>query len=63
MTMNGVDRGILAELWHSEFTKKRQTQKDADSARSAVLAYFPSQISQQRFIQSIWFRGRCGLVL
>ena len=32
------------------FTKK--CQKDADSPRSAILLYFPDQISQQRFNQS-----------
>ena len=41
----------------------KRCQKDADSALSAVLAYFPGQISQPRFIQSILFQGRFGRVL
>ena len=36
----------------------KRCQKDADLALSAVLAYFPGQISQPRFIQSILFQGR-----
>ena len=41
----------------------KRCQKDADSAMSSVLTYFPGQISQPRFIQSILFQGRFGRVL
>ena len=59
--MKQVDRGNPAEVWHIEFRKR--CQKDADSVLSAVLAYFPGQISQPRFIQSILFQSRFGRVL
>ena len=49
---------ILAELWHFEFHKKCKR-----CWQPAVLAYFPGQISQQRFIQPIWLQGNFGLVL
>ena len=52
---------MLAELWHIEFRKK--CLKDADSALSVILAYFPGEISQPRFIQSTWFQGHFGSVL
>ena len=38
-------------------------QKDADSALSAVLAYFHVKYLRPRFIQSILFQGRFGRVL
>ena len=44
-----------------DFAKK--CQKDTDLALSAVLEYFPGQISQPRFIQSTWFQGPFRWVL
>ena len=43
MTPSNMSIGeIPAELWHIDFAKR--CQKDAGSALSAVLAYFPGQI-------------------
>ena len=44
------------------FCISQKCQKDADLV---VLAYFSSQVyvSQQPFIQSIWFQGHLRLVL
>ena len=58
--MNGVGWGDPCQVM--AFCISQKSQKDADLV---VLAYFSGQIhvSQQPFIQSIWFQGHFRLVL